>query len=341
MKGRSRMSLPMNLNDTHNATSSQGSEGGASPSSSQESPPQPDCFRGRAPASLSPRQAKEAGLLTSGISGQPSTISSGSAALQSSLESRLPHLMVSDGATLYRMTWKWRATPSGRLICALRASAHRTSDKGSTGWPTPQSSDGSGGGQAKRAMGETRHGSNLNDFAMLAGWVSPTAQDGSRGSLPPRPWDTGVPLSQQAVLAGWPTASSRDWKDTAGMATTGTNPDGSERTRLDQLPRVAQLAGWPTPRMSDAEKNVCTLDGALAEIERKGSPQDLAQAAAICGPARFTASGEMLTGSSAGMESGGQLNPAHSRWLMGFPKEWDSAAILAHRSTPTRRRRES
>ena len=35
-------------------------------------------------------------------------------------------------------------------------------------WPTPQSQDGSGGGQAKRATEEARHGSNLNDFAMLA-----------------------------------------------------------------------------------------------------------------------------------------------------------------------------
>lgn len=33
------------------------------------------------------------------------------------------------------------------------------------------------------------------------------------------------------------------------MATEGTNPDGSVRTRLDQLPRVALLAGWATPNV--------------------------------------------------------------------------------------------
>jgi hypothetical protein len=36
---------------------------------------------------------------------------------------------------------------------------------------------------------------------------------------------------------GWVTPSARDWKDSPGMATTGTNPDGSTRLRLDQLPR--------------------------------------------------------------------------------------------------------
>lgn len=43
------------------------------------------------------------------------------------------------------------------------------------------------------------------------------------------------------------------------MATTGINPDGSERSRLDQLPRVAYLASWPTTTATDAERRG-TLD---------------------------------------------------------------------------------
>jgi hypothetical protein len=36
--------------------------------------------------------------------------------------------------------------------------------------------------------------------------------------------------------------SARDWKDTSGMSETGVDPDGSIRSRLDQLPQQAQLA---------------------------------------------------------------------------------------------------
>lgn len=71
---------------------------------------------------------------------------------------------------------------------------------------------------------------------------TPTAQDHSRGGKPARPQDTGVPLSQQAALATVASPSARDWKDTSGMSETGVDPDGSIRSRLDQLPRQAQLA---------------------------------------------------------------------------------------------------
>jgi hypothetical protein len=49
-------------------------------------------------------------------------------------------------------------------------------------------------------------------------------------------------LHAQANLASISTPSARDWKDTSGMSESGVDPDGSTRSRLDQLPRQAQLA---------------------------------------------------------------------------------------------------
>jgi hypothetical protein len=47
-----------------------------------------------------------------------------------------------------------------------------------TNWPTPTVHDADRGGQAKRAAAETRHGSNLQDFALLASWATPKVATG-------------------------------------------------------------------------------------------------------------------------------------------------------------------
>jgi len=67
-----------------------------------------------------------------------------SSALQSSLVSRLRARMAGRGSISFATTWKRVATPSGRLIYRLAASALTTSDSGSGSWPTPTLDDSAG-----------------------------------------------------------------------------------------------------------------------------------------------------------------------------------------------------
>jgi hypothetical protein len=99
----------------------------------------------------------------------------------------------------------------------------------------------------------------------------------------------------------------------------------------------AMLAGWPTPSCSNDREGNPASAMSMQRADGTKVQQRLQDFAVICSPARLTASGEMLTGSAARMESGGQLNPAHSRWLMGLPPEWDACAPTATRLTPKRR----
>lgn len=281
--------------DSPNVTSLPVSECGVMPCAVQAGRMNVPCGREVVPANLSARQAKERGLLTSGIYGQHFSISSASAALSSFLASRLQAVTGLHGSTLYRLTWKERTTSAGRLIPALRASARRISDSGCTGWPTPQAHNVKGTDYNRYGNAGLVRGRYpaLQDCSQLAGWPTPRAvETGHSTGNPARAFDRKSCLEDVIYLAGWVTPSTRDWKDTPGMATE--RQDG--RGRLDQLPRQAVLAG----------------------------------------PCRLTAFGGMRTGCSAGMENGGQLNPAHSRWLMGLPIEWDDCAAMV---TPSSRRR--
>lgn len=140
--------------------------------------------------------------------------------------------------------------------------------------------------------------------------------------------------------SGWPTPTTRDHKDTGDLSNSMIRKDG--KSRMDTVPRQEFMAGWPTPTANDTRSySESAIQNWVGGKTTNGHGLDLNLASQLTGPARLTATGEMLTGCSAEMESGGQLNPAHPRWLMGLPPEWDDCAVTAMQSLPRKQRRSS
>lgn len=233
--------------DIPSATSSPASASGAEHCDWLDGPTTDPSGPAVVPASLSARQAKALGLLTSGTYGPPGSGSSHSADLASSLVSRLKLRLSTIGSTLFKLTWKDSATPSGRPVSLLRASGRRTVEPDFGSWPTPMA---------------------------------------------------GTPAQKGYNEAG--------------------NTDSSRRT--------VDLASWETPMAHEARLGYQNRRNGKRGTQESLTTQVVNNLAPDSDP-RLT--GPPATGSPAGTEKPGQLNPEHSRWLMGLPPEWGSCAPTA------------
>jgi hypothetical protein len=98
------------------------------------------------------------------------------------------------------------------------------------------------------------------------------------------------------------------------------------------LGMAASLSSWPSPAGTNGQRG-----GSANEAMKKHRPSG-ARVGSILDHTAQLASGPLPTGSPAATGSIGQLNPAHSRWLMGYPREWDDCAVTAMQSSRPLRR---
>lgn len=239
---------------------------------------------------------------------------------------------IRSGSIEYSQTWKEFITPAGRRFWGHTASARRTSGRDCSG--------------------------------ALTGWTSPTAVDGRRGNLPPRPHDTGVPLSQMVALTGWPTPDAQAFNANSTIEKTdariaklkakGINGNGAGYT----LGTAAQLVGWATPNTVDAKGGTRLGDGqtqlchqvnltewatpAARDFRSDRSRQTDAELYGTKGRPlprmALKASGpDTPLSSAATAKRAASLNPRFSGWLMGFPTAWCEAALRAPKVSRSRK----
>ena|SRR3990167_8362109 len=287
-----------------------------------------------APANHSLLRGNGGATPTSATSGLRGSVSSASAILTQSLANRLAARLDSVGSMLWRSTWSRKVTPLGRAYWAHTASERHTSGNGCGSWPTPTCNEAQRNLQRRI---EDRRQLGLSEIVQLASWPTPAASSGERfGQHPERinpertftindaarmtGWATPASLEHAVKFASWPTPLLND--------ATGSQyayASGDHNKPVLKLPGAANLVSWATPRANDAEKR-----GIPADDPRNGLVTQVQQT-----------SGPAATGSPAATAKPGQLNPAHSRWLMGYPPEWDACAPTETRSALRRRKRSS
>ena len=165
------MSDQTNSTNTHNAISSQESVSGATPYAKQDGQTTDQCGQVAAHANLSPRQAKELGLLTSGTYGRLSYGCYNSHLLAWSLASKLAELAELKHGSPGPVTTCWDLGFGSRpSILKLELSRKIIRVLAPIGWPTPTTM----GNQLAPSMRKHRSCRNLQDSHL--GRVAPLSE---------------------------------------------------------------------------------------------------------------------------------------------------------------------
>lgn len=256
----------MTFDDLEPATSSLESGAGLSLLVSLDGPRRDPFGPAPAPASPTVPPASSKATPTSETCGPISSGSSASAALSASLASKLRARFATVGSIEFVQTWKEKATPSGRAYWAHTARAPRTSDRGSTGWPTPCAQQANGTPEdflrRKRESVARGHsmGISLTDLAIvaqLATWPTPKANDAGRGGCENRANGERMNLSDYVLLAVSPRVTPRAMDGQKGATTESPCTIGRCETGKANLAEQALSVGaWATPKAEErGQKN--------------------------------------------------------------------------------------
>ncbi len=245
--------------------------------------------------------------MTNATFGLRGYLSSPSAALQQSLENRLKRQLDGAGSMLFSLTWNRKATPAGRPYCQLVASGRPISGSDFGSWPTPDATVKEAKGEFKQRpskVATNRKTGYFGEMVYLASWPTPMAgTPAQRGYNEAGNTDSG---RKTVALATWPTPRAED-SESSGIR--------HSRGVADTMTAVASLASWATPSARD-DKDTGDLE--TSRFRKDGQERNDTM------PRQ--AFGATPNGSHAQTEGPGQLDPDHSRWVMGYETEHLSCA---------------